>query len=288
MSMGEHVPLLVESEWLESRRSDPDLVVVDTRRRAQYFVGHLPGAVSFPMRGVTDERSWRPGFLPKDEELCRRLGAAGMRREDHLVLYDDGDGLAACRVFWALDYLGHPRVSLLNGGFSKWSYEGRKKSLRRPKRPGASYDGRPAPERLVTAEWIYDRLANGYGLVLIDCRSTDEYTGARRKAARGGHIPGAVHVEWTRNLRETGACPVFRDRDELLALYQGAGATEGVPVVTYCQAQVRGSHTYFVLRWLGFESAYGYEGSWGEWGNDLQRPIVTGTEPGTIGVTAKG
>ena len=275
-------PLLVETAWLDLRRRDEDLVILDTRRRTQYLMGHMPGAVSFPMRKVTDERLWSPGFLPSEEELRRRLGSAGFRRDDHLVVYDDGDGLAASRVFWALDYLGHPKVSLLNGGFSKWSYEGRGRSLRRHKRPKASYEGSPVQQRLVGAEWIHHRLANGHELVLIDCRSADEYTGARRKAARCGHIPGAVHVEWTRNLRETGACPVFRDREELLALYQEAGADDGLPLVTYCQAQVRGSHTYFVLRWLGFKAVYGYEGSWGEWGNDPQMPIATGDEPGRI------
>ncbi|MCH7646920.1 MAG: hypothetical protein IH788_06960, partial [Nitrospinae bacterium] len=163
----------METAWLDLRRRDQDLVILDTRRRTQYLMGHIPGAVSFPMRKVTDERFWSPGFLPSEEELRRRLGSAGFRRDDYLVVYDDGDGLAASRVFWALDYLGHPRVSLLNGGFSKWSYEGRGRSLRRRKRPKASYEGSPVQQRLVGAEWILHRLASGHDLFLIDCRSAD-------------------------------------------------------------------------------------------------------------------
>ena len=288
MKSDNRVPLLVETEWLEERPKDRDLVVVDTRRRAQYYMGHIPGAVSFSMREVTDERCWRPGLLPGDDELCRRLGAAGFRRDEHLVLYDEGDGLAASRVFWALDYLGHPRVSLLNGGFSKWCYEGRRRSLRPAMRARASYEGRPVEQRLATADWIHHRMANDHGLVLIDCRSAGEYNGTNLKADRGGHIPGAVHLEWTRNLRETGACPVFREPEELLALYRKAGAVDGLPLVTYCQAQVRGSHTYFVLRWLGFKAVFGYEGSWGDWGNNPQLPVVAGDEPGSLSDTGEG
>ncbi len=199
-----------------------------------------------------------------------------------MVLYDDGDGLAASRVFWALDYLGHPRTSLLNGGFSKWSFEGRGRSMRRHNRPAVVYEGEPRPEKLATSEWIHQRGTGDQEMVLIDCRSREEYTGERSKASRGGHIPGAVHVEWTRNLRETGSYPTFRDREELLDLYREAGAVDGLPVVTYCQAQVRGSHTYFVLRWLGYEAVKGYEGSWAEWGNSSRLPVTLGSEPGSF------
>lgn len=282
MPSHEQFPLLVETKWLEERIEEPDLVVVDTRRWALYLVGHIPGALSFAMRKVTDEECWSPGFLPSEKVICRLLGEAGIRREDHVVLYDDGDGLAASRVFWALDYLGHPRLSLLNGGYSKWSFEGRERSLRRCVRSAVVYEGGPRPERLATAKWINQCMSNSHGVVLIDCRSNEEYTGARSKADRGGHIPGAVHIEWTRNLRETGAYPTFRDREELLALYRGAGAVDGQPIVTYCQAQVRGSQTYFVLRWLGYEAVMGYEGSWAEWGNDSRLPVVLGSEPGSV------
>lgn len=279
----EQAPLLVETDWLAEHIDDEDLVVVDTRRWALYLAGHIAGAVSFPMRKVTDEGCWRPGLLPEDEELCGLLGEAGIGRDDHVVLYDDGDGLAASRVFWALDYLDHPRLSLLNGGFSKWSFESRGRSLRRPSRPKTKYEGRPRPDKLASADWINRGLADDEGdLVIIDCRSHQEYTGDRRKAAQGGHIPGAVHIEWTRNLRETGAYATFRDRQELLELYRGAGAVDGLPVVTYCQAQVRGSHTYFVLRWLGLHAVRGYEGSWAEWGNDPRLPVVKGGEPGDL------
>lgn len=282
MPSSENIPLLVETKWLRERIEDTGLVVLDTRRWALYLVGHIPGAVGFPMGKVTDERCWSPGFLPSEDVLCRLLGEAGVRREDHVVLYDDGDGLAASRVFWALDYLGHPRLSLLNGGFSKWSFEGGQRSMRRHTRSAVVYEGDARTERLATAEWIHQRWTGDQGMVLIDCRSREEYTGDRSKASRGGHIPGAVHIEWTRNLRETEAYPLFRDREELLALYREAGAVDGLPVVTYCQAQVRGSHTYFVLRWLGYEAVMSYEGSWAEWGNSSRLPVTLGGEPGSF------
>jgi thiosulfate/3-mercaptopyruvate sulfurtransferase len=125
-------------------------------------------------------------------------------------------------------------------------------------------------ERVASAEWVRDRL-NDPAVAVLDARSPDEFRGKDVRAKRGGHIPGAVNVEWQENLRADGT---FKPVDELRAMYAAKSVTPDKTVVTYCQTHHRAAHSYFVLRLLGYPRLVGYDRSWSEWGNRDDLPLA--------------
>jgi thiosulfate/3-mercaptopyruvate sulfurtransferase len=261
---------LVETDWLARHLDDPALRIVDMRNQIEdYAAGHIPGAIHVTVN-QTRLALKEPGFsLPPDYEIEEMLGRLGIAPETMVVLYDDVGGLNAARLFFTLDYVGHGRMALLNGGLTKWLAEGRPLSKQVPTIRPAVYRVRTDTRRVASSRWILANLGNP-GLALVDARSPKEFSGEDVRAARGGRIPGAVNIEWTRNLN---ADKTFKSADRLLELYETAGVTKDKTVVPYCQTMHRGALSYFVLRLLGFPDVRGYDRSWSEWGNDDRLPV---------------
>jgi thiosulfate/3-mercaptopyruvate sulfurtransferase len=186
------------------------------------------------------------------------------------VIYDDSGDLDAARLFFTLDVFGHRAVSLLDGGIQAWRRAKRPETTVVPSVARTNYSPARVGERVASAEWVRDRL-NDPSVAVLDARSADEYTGKDVRARRGGHIPGAINVEWRENLRADGT---FKPVDELRAMYAARAVTPDKTVVTYCQTHHRAAHTYFVLRLLGFPRLVGYDRSWSEWGNRDDLPLA--------------
>ncbi|HYB73692.1 MAG TPA: sulfurtransferase [Candidatus Sulfotelmatobacter sp.] len=254
--------LLVDAAWLRVRLGDPGLRVVDLRAPREYAGGHVPGAVNLRVEEMGGTA------VPALEE---RLGRAGIAPDHTVVLYDDQSGLPASRLFLTLEYLGHDRVHILDGGFPAWSAAGGALTRDLPRHPAAAYRARPRPDLIAGKADVLAGLGRP-DRVLVDARSEAEFRGRDVRAARGGHIPGARHVEWTENLQR-GAVPVWLSARELAALYRAAGVTPDKEVITYCQTHSRASHTFFTLRLLGYRRLKAYLGSWEEWGNDPALPV---------------
>jgi len=207
--------------------------------------------------------------MPPDYEIEEMLGQLGITGETMVVAYDDHGGLNAARLFFTLDYVGHEKMALLNGGQAKWVAEGRGFSKEAPHVAKSVYRVRPKTQLVASARWISANVGKP-NLALVDARSPKEYRGEDVRAKRGGHIPGAVNIEWTQNL---AADKTFRPADELLALYEKAGVTKDKTVVSYCQTMHRAALSYFTLRLLGYPDVRGYDRSWSEWGNDTTLPV---------------
>ena len=272
-----HPQLLITPAELDGRlTAGADApVLLDLRQAEAFAAGHIPGAAHLDLFGIsltdTDPAPlaaflWMIGHL---------LSLRGVEPERTVVVYDEKSGIRAARAFWFLEYFGHPDVRQLDGGFGAWEREGRAVT-REAAAPKASgwLPGR-SEDRLSTWRRLRDRLG-APDLAVLDTRTDGEYCGATVRARRGGAVPAAVHIEWTRNLGADGA---FRPADELRALYEGAGVTPDKEVISYCQGGYRAAHSYLALRLLGYPRVRNYLGSWKEWGDREDLPIETPDRP---------
>jgi thiosulfate/3-mercaptopyruvate sulfurtransferase len=262
--------LLVTPEELsrELASSHPPLLI-DLRPAEGYCADHLPGAVHLDLFGIssidTDPAAMKSFFWIIEHLLASR----GVSNEIAVVVYDEMSGIRAARAFWFLEFFGHPNTRMLDGGFKAWAHRGLPVT-QQPHAPMPSqWTGSRADDILAGWRDVKDRLHRA-DTVIVDTRSDGEYVGATVRAARGGAIPGAVHLEWTNNLGPDGA---FKSPDELKRMYQAAGVTADREVVTYCQGGYRAAHSYLALRLAGYPHVRNYIGSWKEWGDRVDLPI---------------
>lgn len=254
------------SQELDGRRKP---LLLDLRPAEAFAAGHLPGAVHLDLFGVsivdTDEAPLNAFFWIIEHLLASR----GVSADVSVVVYDDQSGIRAARAFWFLEYFGHPNVRLLDGGYAAWTHAGLPTTRDAEKPKGTNWTGTRETERLATWRDVKNRLGNPDAIIL-DTRNDGEFCGTEVRAARGGAIPGAVHLEWTNNLAEHGA---FKPAETLRTMYERAGVTPDREVVTYCQGGYRAAHAYLALRLLGYPRVRNYIGSWKEWGDRTDLPI---------------
>jgi thiosulfate/3-mercaptopyruvate sulfurtransferase len=263
--------LLIETSELAGILSNPKLRLLDARPPEEYRQGHLPGAVNLPAPATDSLEANREGFpLPPEraEELFR---TAGIKAGSQVVVYDDQGNRFAARVFYVLEFFGHSRVQVLNGGFRKWQSEGRPVTTARTEAAAGNFTPSPNPALIATSQWVKAHL-NDPAVKLVDARSPAEFVGEKVQGPRGGHIPGAVNVEWTRVI-QSGEIKTFLDSASLQRLFTGGQVTPTQEVVTYCQVGMRAADVYFALRLLGYEKVRIYDGSWQDWSAVPELPI---------------
>ncbi len=271
--------LLVETEWIPASGSNPKLRLIDFGRNgADYQAGHIPGAAFMDRKAVWNKINGIPGMLPSVETMAAELEKAGVSNDSTVVIYDSNSGLWASRLFWALQYLGHADIHILNGGWAKWIRENRAVQTASYLPPRGKFIPHIQPDLLATENWILENL-NNPELQIIDTRSPREYAGEDVRAARGGHIPGAVNINWISNLKSDGS-KMFASEADLTNLYNSKKISKDKIIVTLCQTGVRGAHTYFVLKHLGYPRVRVYDGSWAEWGNDIRTSVITESTAG--------
>ncbi len=265
------LPLIIEPDDLEPLLSNHQILIVDLGRPERYQAGHVPGAVFVHPQQTQRANSPVPGLLPGQEQLEALASDIGLTPERHVVVYDEEGGGWAGRFLWLLDAIGHHRYSYLNGGWIAWHEEGHPVSRDIPEVTHTDFPVQIDPEPTATLDDIMAGLGGG-DQVIWDARSPAEYQGIRVAAAKAGHIPGAVNLEWTRamdpqrNLR-------LRSEAELREMLESLGITPDRTVITHCQTHHRSGLTYLVAKALGYPHVKGYAGSWAEWGNHPDTPV---------------
>jgi len=271
----------VDTQWVEDHLKDANVRIaeVDYDPKANYLLGHAPGAVLFDWKGDINDPTLR-NVLSK--ESCEKLlQNAGLNDNTILILYGDFNNWFAAFAFWVFKYYGYKDVRLMNGGRKKWLEEDRALSKDVPSNISRGNFKATAPDesiRVYLAE-VKKALDQREGVRMVDVRSPKEFTGEilappeypTEHAQRGGHIPGAENIPWAQAVKEDGT---FKSRDELESMYKNKGIVPEKDIIAYCRIGERSSHTWFVLKYLlGYPQVRNYDGSWTEWGNMIANPI---------------
>ncbi len=275
-----HPEYLVDTQWTAQHLDDPQVRIVESDEDyLLYETGHIPGAVKVDWF-TTLQDPVRRDFLTQGEfeELCSRLGISN---DTTVVFYGDKNNWFACYAFWLFEYYGHEKRRVMDGGRAKWAAEGRPLTREVPQYPQTVYHAKEPDQSIRAFRDEVMRQMQGKK-PLVDVRSPQEYTGEllhmpnypQEGAQRGGHIPGAVNIPWSKAVREDGT---FKPAEELRQLYESQGVRPDQEVIAYCRIGERSSHTWFVLHYLlGYPSVKNYDGSWTEWGNLVGVPIAKG------------
>ena len=239
--------LLVSTEWLADHLRDPDLVVLQTSQGGA-APQQIPGARVVPHDSLMTMGAIHD--LADPSVLVTALERAGVSNGSHVVIY--GEPLASGWLFFALEYLGHERMSMLDGGLDKWIAEGRPVGAIGASPPSGRFQPQLRPQVKASVDTIQNRAGD---VVLLDARSEREYV--------AGHIPGARLLSW-QDVYADAKLQVFKSPTEVAALFAAAGAASGKTAITYCQIGLRSSLLYFAARYSGLD-ATNYVGSWSEW-----------------------
>lgn len=296
--MADGINQLVSTEWLEEHLVDSSVRIVDIRgyvkkqdlgngrqeaaylaAKDEYDEAHIPGAVYVDWtRDITDPYDQIPVQLAPPSRFARLMGFLGIDDDTHVIIYDHLGAQFATRLWWALMYYGHERVSVLNGGWKKWTAEGRPVTAEVVKPKPANFTPRPRPGWRADTRSVLAASENGRAFIL-DARDEGQYTGAVvRGDGRPGRVPGARHLHADTLLDPSDGG--FRSTDELVQMLREAGAPEDKlqPVVAYCNGGVAATVLLFTLYRMGYKNLANYDGSWNEWGIHEDVPVERGAE----------
>jgi thiosulfate/3-mercaptopyruvate sulfurtransferase len=273
--------VLVDADWVEAHRDDPAVVLVEVDEdTSAYDKGHIRRAVKIdwkkdlqdPVRRDFVDRAGFEGLLSQ----------RGISNDDTVILYGGNNNWFAAYAYWYFRLYGHQNVKLLDGGRKKWELDSRELVTEVPHRAATSY---AASEQDASIRAFRDEVVAAIGTKnLVDVRSPDEFAGRllapahlpQEQAQRGGHVPTARNIPWSKAAEEDGT---FKSDDALQALYSGAGVDFGKDTIAYCRIGERSAHTWFVLHeLLGQANVKNYDGSWTEYGSLVGVPIKLGDE----------
>lgn len=271
---------LVTTEWLAEHLGEPDLVVVDASWHmpatgrdgyAEYLARHIPGARFLDIDAVADKANPAPHMLPGAADFGAAMEAAGVGKDDRIVVYDNSPLRTAVRGWFMLRHFGAEQVAVLDGGLGRWLAEGRAVESGEPPSRDATF---AAIERqdVVSKEQIL----SGTGLPLADARGRGRFEGSEadpRPGVAAGHIPGARNLPFAELYRQDGR---LKSPEELRALFAAAGVDPDRPFIASCGSGVTANNLLFAVWLLGNREAKLYDGSWSEWGADPATPKEMG------------
>jgi thiosulfate/3-mercaptopyruvate sulfurtransferase len=242
---------------------DKDTVkIVDARKLDKYQVGHIPGAISLPRKKTQFKWRGTSGFMVPLKAMEKIFSDRGIKPTDTLIFYDDQMKPTVTRLFWTPHVLGHQKARVLNGGMALWVKEARPVSKEIPSVITSDYKAKPDWSVLADSAYVFSKL-NKPEITLIDTRSPKEWSGlkASRKVKRAGRIPGAKLVDWSWHVTKKDGVTTLKTAAELKRMFARTGATKEKEIISYCRTGMRSSHSYWVLKLLGYPNVRNFDGS---------------------------
>ncbi|HEY7733937.1 MAG TPA: sulfurtransferase [Nitrososphaera sp.] len=258
--------MLISADRLRSMLGDKNLLLVDVRPFASYAESHIPGALNVDLMHFHWIDTSKQGILQFERQTRVLLSNIGVTPKKLVVFYDDISGSSAARGVWLLLYFSHNGVAMLDGGMNTWKARGYKTETKTNPFVHSSFRGKP-DRRILADVARVSAAAKSKKAVIVDARSQQEYDGSTVRAAKAGHIPGAINIDWNDNLSQDS----FKDPEALRRIY--AQIPKDAQVITYCQGGYRAANSFLVLKMLGYKNVRMYLGSWGEWGNEPELPV---------------
>ncbi|MDI6716364.1 MAG: sulfurtransferase, partial [Actinomycetota bacterium] len=253
---------------LKQNLTNPNIIIIDVREAEDYQAGHIPGAINIDVTKLQTKSNAILKPIPKVEEI---LGSSGIDSSKELVLYGKEREIAFLG-FWMFDYLGVPKVRILDGGIEAWKAADGRISTEAKTLPAATFRANPNASRYATVQQVLSSLKDP-NVQIVDARTPDEYIGEDIRSLRGGHIPGAINIPYEENFQGEGT--TLKPFDELQKLY-ASKLDKNKSIIVYCQTGTRSTNTYFILRELGY-NVRNFDASWIQWGSNLSLPAENET-----------
>ena len=260
---------------LANKQSDFNLLLIDTRPFASYIRGHIPGAINLELMLFHWIDSSKTGIRHFNEQARMLLSNIGVDYNKTVIFYDETSGPSPARGVWLLSYFSHGKAYLLDGGYHAWQKNRNQLEYITNSYKPTKFKPVVSSSILADLKFVRSRIKSN-STTIIDARSKSEYDGSFSRAARTGHIPSAINIDWTLNLDEGG---FFKNPTLLRRIYSRVDSD--AQVITYCQGGYRAANTFLALKMLGYRDVRMYLGSWGEWGNRLDLPTQVNTDPHT-------
>lgn len=247
------------------QQHNKELIIIDLCSDENYNAGHIQGAVHIKPSQLSCGIKPAPGKLPTTATLQQLFQSIGLTSKKTIVVYDDAGGSWAGRMVWTLALIGYNNVQLLNGGRYAWEKSGFDFTQEDSTVTPSNIEITINTSNIAELNDIQSQLKHN-DFKVWDARSADEYNGSKILAKRGGHIPGAIHLEWTDLTDSEG---FLLSASSLQNLLNEKGLTADKNIVTHCQTHRRSGLTWFVAKkLLSYPNIKAYPGSWSEWGND--------------------
>ena len=266
------LPIILDPATLQTAERS-NLLIIDVGDADRYVQAHIPGAVHLNYDRLIVKQPPVMGLMPDSGLLSAVFSELGLADDLQVVAYDDAGGGKAGRLLYTLDCLGHPNWSYLDGGWAAWlANSGQTESGVITPKPSDYIAHFRQPQRIVDSQKVLAASNDGTA-VILDCRSAGEYDGSDVRAARVGHIPNAVNLDWMQT-KDAERQQRLRPLAELQTCYNALGVTADKRIILHCQTHHRSAHSYVLLKALGYEDIAGYPGSWSEWGNNVDLPVA--------------
>ena len=263
--------IFVTTKWLEEHINDPKIRILDTDSVELYDEGHIPNAANVKDNYFKTSLENRI-HVQSTEQFNNTMSNLGISNDTLVIGYDRSALLYSLRLLWTLNYFGHTKVKILDGGYQKWISEGRNTSKQQNTYNNGEFRSKINEDFLASNKDVLNSL-HYQETQILDVRSDSEWNGTNKRGGpRGGHIPGALHLEWI-NFHTGGDIPTLKTANQIRSLLNQINFSPKKNTITYCQGGIRAAHVFWVLKLIGLDNVQNYDGSWREWGADFSCPI---------------